>query len=94
MNLPALPTATGWRRWGPWAATAGMLVALWFYAFVALVAPWWVVPLMLLLWVALLVVAVRSFSRRPLVALLTPVAAMLAWFGIVSAGGAWWGWSA
>ena len=71
-----------------------MVVALWFYGFVALVAPWWVVPLMLALWVGLLWVAVRSFSRRPWLTVLTPVAAMGLWFAIVSAGGAWWGWSA
>ncbi len=73
---------------------AAMAVALWFYGFVALVAPWWVVPLMLALWAALLMVAVRNFARRPWVSLLTPVVAMALWFAIVSAGGAWWGWSA
>jgi hypothetical protein len=73
---------------------AGMLVALWFYVFIALVAPWWMVPVMVALWIALFVVAVRSFSRRPLLVLVLPFVAMAVWFGVVSAGGAWWGWEA
>jgi hypothetical protein len=83
-----------WRRSGPWVGMAGMVVALWFYGFVGLVAPWWVVPPMLVLWLLLMVVAVRNFTRRPLVVLATPLVAMALWFGVVSAGGAWWGWTA
>ena len=62
--------------------------------FVGLVAPWWVVPLMLLLWVALSVVAWRNAATRPGVSLLMPLVAMAMWFGVVAAGGAWFGWSA
>ena len=82
------------RRSGPWFGLAGMIVALWFYGFVGLVAPWWVVPLMLLLWGAMLVVLLRSWARRPLLAFAMPFIAFGAWFGIVAAGGAWWGWTA
>ena len=87
-------TVTGWRRWGPWVGAAGMLVALWFYLFVGLVAPWWAVPLMLLLWLGLALVAWNSQPDRPWVALAMPVLAMGLWFGIVLAGGAWFGWTA
>ncbi len=71
-----------------------MVVALWFYVFVGLVAPWWVVPLMVALWAALAYVGFRNFSRRPIFVLLLPFVAMLLWFAIVLAGGAWWGWQA
>jgi hypothetical protein len=94
MDSQGSAPVTGWRRWAPWFGAAGMLVTLWFYGFVGLVAPWWVVPLMLLLWVALSVVAWRNAATRPGVSLLMPFVAMATWFGIVAAGGAWFGWSA
>jgi hypothetical protein len=80
---------TGWRRWGPWVGAAGMLVALWFYGFVGLVAPWWAVPL-----VALSVIAWQNAATRPAVSLAMPVVAMTLWFAIVWAGGAWFDWTA
>ena len=85
---------TGWRRWGPWVGAAGMLVAPWFYGFVGLVAPWWAVPLMLALWVALSVVAWQNASTRPAVSLTMPLVALALWFAIVWAGGAWFDWTA
>ena len=71
-----------------------MVVALWFYGFVALVAPWWVVPLMLALWAVLVWVGIKNFSRRPILVLVLPFIAMTLWFAIVAAGGRWWGWEA
>ncbi len=71
-----------------------MVVALWFYVFVGLVAPWWVVPLMVALWLVLAFVGVMNFSRRPLLVLTLPAVAMVLWFAVVVAGGAWWGWQA
>jgi hypothetical protein len=94
LTVTATVPAAGWRRWGPWVGAAGLLIALWFYGFVGLVAPWWVVPLMLLLWVALAVIAWQSAESRPGVSLAMPVVAMALWFAIVYAGGAWWGWTA
>ena len=83
-----------WRRWSPWVGAAGMLVALWFYGFVGLVAPWWAVPLMILLWVVLSVIARQNAATRPGVTLVMPVVALALWFAIVFAGGAWFGWTA
>jgi hypothetical protein len=83
-----------WRRWGPWVGAAGMLVALWFYGFVGLVAPWWAVPLMILLWVVLSVIAWQNAATRPGVTLVMPVVALALWFAIVFAGGAWFDWTA
>ena len=71
-----------------------MLVALWLYGFVGLVAPWWAVPLMLALWVALSVVAWQNASTRPAVSLTMPLVALALWFAIVWAGGAWFDWTA
>lgn len=81
-----------WRRSGPWFGAAGMVVALWFYGFVGLVAPWWVVPLMVALWLVLAYVGLKNFSRRPLFVMVLPFLALALWFAIVAAGGAWWGW--
>lgn len=83
-----------WRRSGPWVGMVGLLVALWFYGFVALVAPWWVVPIMLAVWLVFFVAGLLNFSRRPLLVLALPFVAMGLWFGVISAGGAWWGWTA
>lgn len=71
-----------------------MFVALWFYGFVGLVAPAWMVPVMLLLWLVLLLVQLRNFTRRPLVAFAMPFVSLVLWFAIVAAGGRWLGWSA
>lgn len=71
-----------------------MFVALWFYGFVAVVAPVWMVPVMLVLWLALLVVQLRNFTRRPLIAFAMPFAAFALWAVIVAAGGRWLGWTA
>ncbi|MGH3500356.1 MAG: hypothetical protein ACRDQA_05575 [Nocardioidaceae bacterium] len=80
------------RRSGPWVGTAGMVVALWFYVFIVLVAPWWMLPVMLAVWGALFAVALRSFSRRPLVTLATPFVAMAVWGAVILAGGAFLSW--
>jgi hypothetical protein len=93
MFTAGTPQATGWRRWGSWVGAAGMLVALWFYFFVGLVAPWWMVPVMLALWLLLAVVAWQRASTA-WVPLVMPLVAMGLWFGVLSAGGAWFGWSA
>ena len=82
------------RRSGPWFGLAGMFVALWFYGSIGLVAPWWVVPLMLALWGVLLAVLVRSWTPRPLLAFAMPFIALAVWFGVVVAGGAWLDWTA
>ena len=71
-----------------------MLVALWFYGFVGLVAPCWAVPLMLALWVGLSVVAWQNAANRPAVSLTMPLVALALWFAIVWAGGAWFDWTA
>ena len=58
-----------------------------------LVAPAWAVALLVVVWfvgAALL----WQWRRRPGRALLVPVATAAVWFAVISAGGAWLGWTA
>jgi len=53
-------------------------------------------PWLFLLWVVFLVlvsVGVRLFRRRSYLVLAVPVAAAVVWFGTLSAGEAWLGWT-
>ncbi len=59
-----------------------------------LLAPWWGVALLLFKWLVLLVVGFSWWSRRPKAVVALPVADIVLWLAIVSAGGAWWGWTA
>jgi hypothetical protein len=77
-----------------WLGLAAHLVLAVFYAASGLVAPAWAVAGLLLLWLALLAVAVRLLRRRPALVPVVPLAAVLLWLAVVSAGGAWLGWTA
>jgi hypothetical protein len=83
-----------WWQWAlGWLGFAGLLATLVFYAASGLLAPAWAVVLLLLIWLALLAVAIRLMrGRRPLYVLLTPIAAWLVWFGVLTAGENWLGW--
>ena len=78
----------------PFVGMAGMACAFFLYAASGLLAPWWGVVLLLLVWLALFVVACRWWTphpgRLPFVALFSVVF----WFLAVNAGGLWLGWSA
>jgi hypothetical protein len=77
-----------------WIGLAALLAALYLYAASGLLAPGWAVALLLVIWFALLVTAIQLLrSRRPLYVLLTPVAAVLIWFGALTAGETWLGWT-
>ena len=85
------------RRWhwaAGWLGLAALLATLVFYAASGLLAPAWAVVLLLVVWLALLVLAIRLLRRwRPLYVLLTPVAAWLIWLGALTAGETWLGWT-
>jgi hypothetical protein len=82
------------RQVGSWIGVAALLVVIWPYAFISLVAPWWMVPVMLGVWCGLLAVAVKNFQSRPLLVMAIPVIGLAIWVAVVSAGGAWFGWTA
>ena len=87
--------ARPWWQWLlGWLGFAALLATLIFYASSGLLAPGWAVGLLLFVWLTLLVVAVRLFRRRrPLWVLVTPVASGLIWFGALTAGERWLGWT-
>lgn len=83
-----------WQWAAGWLGLAALLVTLVFYAAGGLLAPAWAVVLLLVVWIALLAAAIWLLrSRRPLWVLLTPVAAWLIWFGALTAGENWLGWT-
>jgi hypothetical protein len=87
------------RPWWQWLlgalGLAALLAALPFYLASGLMAPGWAVALLLLIWLALLILAiVLLFRRRPVAVLVTPVVAWLVWFGGLTAGENWLGWTA
>jgi hypothetical protein len=87
--------APPWWQWVlGWLSLAALLVALIFYASSGLLAPAWAVAMLLVIWVVLLIVAIQFLRiRRPLYVLPLPVAAWLIWFGALSAGEKWLGWT-
>jgi len=72
----------------------GMAGVFFLYAASGLVAPWWGVVLLLAIWIALFVLACRWWTPHPTRLPLLPVAALVLFFAVVAAGGAWWGWTA
>jgi hypothetical protein len=65
-----------------------------FYLVSGLAVPAWAYVMLLVIWTALLVVAIRLLRSRPAYALLVPVASAAIWFGVLSAGDAWLNWTA
>jgi hypothetical protein len=84
------------QRWSVawWVGLAGHLVMLLWYAASGLVAPPWAVVGLLAIWAALLLVGLRLRAARPLWMLAIPVLDVAIWFGAISAGDAFLGWTA
>jgi hypothetical protein len=82
------------RRSAAWIGVAAMVVVAWPFAFIGLVAPAWMIPVMLAAWALMLAIALRNFERHPMLVLGMPVIALAFWVAVVSAGGAWFGWTA
>jgi hypothetical protein len=87
-----------WRRWVPALVTAvaiGMHLVMGVpYAASGLLAPGWAVALLAVWWLLLGGVLLVLAARRSLFVLAVPVVALLTWVAVVSAGGAWLGWTA
>jgi hypothetical protein len=78
----------------PFVAMIGMAFSFFLYAASGLLAPWWGVALLLLVWVALFVVATRWWTPHPKRTLLLPLIAIVVWFGVLFAGEALFSWTA
>lgn len=81
MTRTPAPAASPW----PFVGMAGMAGAFFLYAASGLLAPWWVVGLLLVLWVVLFVIACSWFTPHPKRVVVIPVVAVVLWFGIVVA---------
>ncbi|GAA0797245.1 hypothetical protein [Spirilliplanes yamanashiensis] len=85
--------APWWARVIGWLGLVLHLALLFWYVASGLVAPGWAVLTLLVIWAALLVVAVRLRRRRPLLVPLVPVVGFLVWIGAITAGETWLGWT-
>lgn len=90
MTRTPAPAASPW----PFVGMAGMAGAFFVYAASGLLAPWWAVALLLVLWLVLFVVACSWFTPHPKRVAVIPVVAFALWFCIIVAGGAWLDWTA
>ncbi|WP_448072012.1 hypothetical protein [Georgenia yuyongxinii] len=78
------------------AAVAGLvllLVLLPFYLASGLMAPYWAVGMLIVIWLALFLLGVRWFRRRPFLVLLLPVVAVAVWFVLMVGGESLFGWT-
>ncbi len=88
--------ATSPREISPWpfVGMALMAAAFFLYGASGLVAPWWGVVLLMLVWLFLFVLCCAWWSPHPDRLPYVAVFAILFWFVALIAGGAWLGWSA
>jgi len=77
-----------------WVGLVGHLATLVWYMASGLMAPGWAVIALLAIWLALFALAIYLLRTRPVWVLLVPVLAAAIWFGAMSAGDAWLGWTA
>jgi hypothetical protein len=75
-------------------AMLALLVLAPFFFAAGLVAPLWAVITLVAVWVALFVLGCLWWRRRPLWTLVLPVVALLVWWGGITAGETWLGWTA
>jgi hypothetical protein len=86
-------TASPGRTAAAVVALLAMAPAGFFYAASGLVVPGPWLYLMWLLYLVLLVAAVRLARRRSYLVLMVPVVAGVAWWSLLSLGDAYWGWT-
>jgi hypothetical protein len=78
----------------PFVGMAGMACVFFLYAASGLLAPWWAVVVLLVIWAVALFVATAWWSLHPRWVPWIPVALGVFWFAALNAGGAWLGWTA
>lgn len=91
----AIDPATG-QRLSPWPFVGLVLMAASFFLYAAsgLLAPWWAVVVLLLLWLAMLILCLSWFTRRPTWVPWVGVFSIAFWFGFINAGAWILGWTA
>lgn len=84
------------RRISPWGfvGVAGMVAMFFPYAASGLVAPYWAVAVLLVVWLVLMVVTCRWFMPHPQRTLVMPVVAFAVWIAAIGAGATFLDWSA
>lgn len=90
MAIPQGHRASPW----PFVAMMGMAGTFFLYAVSGLLAPWYGVVLLLLVWVVLFVVACRWWTAHPKMTLILPVVAVVIWFAVLTLGEALLDWTA
>ena len=60
---------------------------------VAVAAPWWVITLLALVWLAGLLLAITWFGTRPRAVAVVPAVLALVWLATVLGGARWLGWA-
>lgn len=78
----------------PFVGMGGMACAFFLYAASGLVAPWWGVVLLLLVWLVMFVLACRWWTPHPKRLPVLAVTTIAFWPLAIIAGGAWLGWTA
>ena len=76
----------------PFVGMGGMASVLFLYGAGVLLAPWWAVAGLLVVWLALFVLACRWWTPRPHLVPVLPAAALVVWFATMLAGGIWLDW--
>ena len=90
MAIPEGRKASPW----PFLAMIGMAGCFFLYVVSGLLAPWYGVALLLVIWVVLFVVACRWWTRHPKGTLLLPLIAVAVWFAVLTLGEALLDWTA
>jgi len=78
----------------PFVAMMGMAGTFFLYAASGLLAPWYGVVLLLLVWVVLFVIACRWWTPHPKLMLVLPAIAVVIWFAVLILGEALLDWTA
>ena len=78
----------------PFVGMAGMAAAFFLYAASGLVAPYWAVGVLLVVWLVMLVITCRWFMPYPKRTLVMPPLAFAIWIGAITLGGVFLDWTA
>jgi hypothetical protein len=90
MAIPQGHRASPW----PFVAMIGMAGCFFIYAVSGLLAPWYGVVVLMVIWVVLFILATRWWTPHPKRTLWLPVLAVAVWFAVLYLGEALFGWTA